>query len=113
MMAYEDKINGGFDFLVNKMGMESSMFARRPALLSLSLEKRIVPRCGVYQVLLSKGLIKKASSLRASLESTEKLFQNKFVNCHEEEAPELVKLYKEKLELARYSWAMKIRRKVD
>ncbi|KAL7252023.1 hypothetical protein ACSBR1_013803 [Camellia fascicularis] len=67
------------------MGMESSMFARRPALLSLSLEKRIVPRCG--------GLIKKASSLRASLESTEKLFQNKFVNCHEEEAPELVKLY--------------------
>ncbi|XP_028073200.1 uncharacterized protein LOC114275368 [Camellia sinensis] len=46
------------DFFVNKIGWESSLIARKPVLVSLSLEKRIVPRWAVYEVLLSKGLIK-------------------------------------------------------
>ncbi|XP_057467288.1 uncharacterized protein LOC130756732 [Actinidia eriantha] len=55
MTASEDKINGVMDFLVNKMGLESSLVVKRSILISLSLEKRIVPRCAVYQALLSKG----------------------------------------------------------
>uniref|UniRef100_A0A5B7BJP6 Mitochondrial transcription termination factor family protein n=1 Tax=Davidia involucrata TaxID=16924 RepID=A0A5B7BJP6_DAVIN len=101
MMASEDKITGVMDFFVNKMGWESSIVARRPGLISLSLEKRIVPRCLVYQDLLSKGLIKKDFSLATMLECPEKLFLKKVVRCCKEEAPEVLKLYQEKLDLSK------------
>ncbi|CAK9159739.1 unnamed protein product [Ilex paraguariensis] len=102
MTASEDKIMGVMDFLVSKMGLDSSVIARRPDIISLSLDKRIVPRCSVYQALLEKGLITKDFSLRRMLESTEQLFLKKFVECFEEEASELLKLYQEKLELSVY-----------
>ncbi|CAL5415667.1 unnamed protein product [Camellia sinensis] len=101
MIASEHKISGVMDFFVNKMGLESSFFVRRPALVSLSLEKRIVPRCEVYKVLLSKGLIKDQDiSLMRMLVSPENWFLNRVVYRHKEEAPKLLKLYKEKLALA-------------
>ncbi|THG21752.1 hypothetical protein TEA_028411 [Camellia sinensis var. sinensis] len=80
MMASEEKIMAVMDFYVNTMGWESSRIARRPKFVSLSLEKRIVPRCSVVQVLLSKGLIdKKRLRLATLLESTESSFLEKFV----------------------------------
>ncbi|XP_057475865.1 uncharacterized protein LOC130763860 [Actinidia eriantha] len=97
----EDKIARVMDFFVNNMGWESSLVANRPVLMSLSFEKRIVPRCAVYQALFSKGLIKKTDiSLVKMLESRESWFLEKVVNGYEEEAPKLLKLYKEKLALA-------------
>ena len=80
MTHSEDKIMATMDFFVNKMGRESSLIARRPLLISLSLEKRIIPRYSVIQVLLSKGLIKNDTSLVVLFESTEKMFLRKFVN---------------------------------
>ena len=98
-MAYsEDKIMANMDFLVNKMGRDSSLIAQCPVLISLSLEKRIIPRYSVVQVLLSKGLINKDFSLWAVFGSVEKMFLHKFVNCFEEEAPQLMKLYQEKID---------------
>lgn len=88
------------DFYVNTMGWESSRIARRPKFVSLSLEKRIVPRCSVVQVLLSKGLIdKKHLGLATLLESTESSFLEKFVIRYNEQAPELLKLYQDKIGL--------------
>ncbi|XP_059654565.1 uncharacterized protein LOC132301317 [Cornus florida] len=101
MVALEDKIMGIMDFFVNKMGWESSIVVRRPMLVCLSLERRIIPRCLVYQILLSKGLIKKGFGLKQLLESPESYFLNKFVEKYEEEAPELLKLYQEKLNLSK------------
>ncbi|PSR85137.1 Transcription termination factor like [Actinidia chinensis var. chinensis] len=102
MMASEEKIVGVMDFLVNKMGLESSLVARRPKLTTLSLEKRIVPRCAVYQILLLKGLINSNGiSLTTLLQSSEKRFLENVVNRHKEEAPEILELYKEKLDLVR------------
>ena len=57
MTRSEGKITRVMDFFVNKMGCESSIISRRTLLISLNVEKRIVPRCAVYQVLVSKGLI--------------------------------------------------------
>ncbi|RVX22211.1 hypothetical protein CK203_001519 [Vitis vinifera] len=82
------------------MGRESSLIARRPVLISHSLEKRIIPRYSVVQVLLSKGLIDKDFSLPTVFQSTEKMFLHKFVNVYKEEAPQLMKLYQEKINLA-------------
>ncbi|XP_023527657.1 transcription termination factor MTERF6, chloroplastic/mitochondrial-like [Cucurbita pepo subsp. pepo] len=101
MMASEDKINGVMDFFVNKIGYEISYIAKRPALISHSLKKRIVPRGSVYQVLLSKGLIKKDVNLPFLFEATETQFLDKFIDPHKKLIPELLKLYKEKLEDAK------------
>ncbi|XP_057481117.1 uncharacterized protein LOC130768129 [Actinidia eriantha] len=101
MTVSENKINRVMEFLVNKMGLESSLVASRPKLVSLSLEKRTVPRCAVYQVLLSKGLImSNAISLMTLLVSSEKRFIEKVVNRYKDEAPELLKLSTEKLDLS-------------
>ncbi|XP_057485671.1 transcription termination factor MTERF15, mitochondrial-like [Actinidia eriantha] len=102
MMISEDKISAAMDFLVNKMGAKISLVAQTPVLLSFSLKKRIVPRSAVYQMLLSKGLIKSNSiSLTSLLIPPEKWFLEKLVNRHKNEAPELLRLYKEKLDLAK------------
>ena len=95
MMRSKDKIMAGMDFFVNRMGMRSSIIAHYPILLGLSLEKRIIPRYSVVQILLSKGLIKKDFSLSAVFNSTEQAFLDKFVNVFKEEAPQLLNLYHE------------------
>ncbi|KAG5554993.1 hypothetical protein RHGRI_012515 [Rhododendron griersonianum] len=101
MAVSEDKITRVMDFLVNKMGLESSCVSKRPHLLSYSFEKRIVPRCLVYQALQAKGLIKKPKIIFMMLTSTEMWFIEKVVNLTKEEAPEILKLYEEKLAIAR------------
>ncbi|KAG5554975.1 hypothetical protein RHGRI_012501 [Rhododendron griersonianum] len=101
MMVSEDKITRIVDFLVNKMGLDFSYVLKRPQLLSMSFEKRIVPRCLVYQALQSKGLIKRPNISLTMLRSTEMWFVQKVVNLAKEEAPEILKLYEEKLAIAR------------
>ncbi|KAG5562901.1 hypothetical protein RHGRI_005590 [Rhododendron griersonianum] len=102
MTKSEDKINGVMDFLVNKMGWESSLVARIPIIISLSLEKRIVPRCAVYQALLLKGLIKTNKiSLATFLNMSETKLVKKILSYDKEEGPELLSLYKEKMDLAK------------
>ncbi|XP_059654564.1 transcription termination factor MTERF15, mitochondrial-like [Cornus florida] len=101
MEASEDKIIGLMDFFVNRMGWESSIVARRAKLVSLCLERRIIPRCFFYQILLSKGLIKKGLGLIQMLDSTESYFLKKYVKKYEEEAPELLKLYQDRLNLSK------------
>ncbi|KAL0548351.1 hypothetical protein IC582_012800 [Cucumis melo] len=96
MMLSEDKINGAMDFFVNKMGCESSFAASRPIVLSLSLKKRILPRGYVYQVLLSKGLIKKYGNPVSFFGISEKRFIEKIINPHKEQIPGLLELYKQK-----------------
>ncbi|KAL0548362.1 hypothetical protein IC582_012811 [Cucumis melo] len=97
MVVSEDKINGAMDFFVNKIGCESSFVARRPALISLSLKKRLNPRGYVYQVLLAKGLIKKHQNLVSFFEFPEKRFIEKIINPHKEQIPVLLELYEKKL----------------
>ncbi|XP_031274418.1 uncharacterized protein LOC116132877 [Pistacia vera] len=100
MMTSEDKIMAVMDFFVNKMGWEPSAIAKRPILLSLSLEKRIIPRAAVVQFLSSKGLLKTSFISLTPYNMCEKTFLQKFVNCYDE-GPQLKKLYKEKLDLSR------------
>ncbi|KAG5554974.1 hypothetical protein RHGRI_012500 [Rhododendron griersonianum] len=100
MLVSEEKITRMMDLLVNKMGLESSCVSKRPQLLSLSFKKRILPRCLVYQALQAKGLIKKPKISFNAMESPEKWFIEKVVELAKEEAPELLKLYKENLALA-------------
>ncbi|KAI9195703.1 hypothetical protein LWI28_017315 [Acer negundo] len=101
MLASEDKIMVAMDFFVNKMGLESSYISKYPILVAYSLQKRIIPRVAVFQFLLSKGLNKSNhAGLAALFNYSEKAFLEKFVNSYDE-APQLLKLYKDKLDLSK------------
>ncbi|XP_028753392.1 uncharacterized protein LOC114712982, partial [Neltuma alba] len=55
--AAEDKIDAIMEFLVHKLGCESSTTSKYPTVFTLSLKRRIVPRGAVIQALLSRGLM--------------------------------------------------------
>ncbi|KAJ7955061.1 Transcription termination factor like [Quillaja saponaria] len=100
MASSENKITAVMDIFVNQLGLDSLVLAKRPVVLSLSLKKRIIPRFSVLQFLLSKGLINKNAGLVTPFTLTDMSFLQKFVNHFKEEAPELLKLYEEKLTLS-------------
>ncbi|KAI9075865.1 hypothetical protein K1719_042145 [Acacia pycnantha] len=94
-----DKIDATMELLVDKLGCPPSAIPNYAVILTLSLNKRIVPRASVFQVLLSKGLVKK-KSLFSIFICTERDFLNRFILSHGEEGSELLKLYQAKLDVA-------------
>ncbi|KAL4642875.1 hypothetical protein ACB092_02G051300 [Castanea dentata] len=97
IIASEDKIMRVMEFFINKMGLEPSLIVKCPRLLTYSLEKRLIPRASVIQVLQSEGLVKKDFYLPRVFGCAEELFLQKFVMPYEKEASELLQLYKRKL----------------
>ncbi|VFQ61078.1 unnamed protein product [Cuscuta campestris] len=94
MACSEEKIVLAMDFLVNRMGFKASDILRTPMLIFLSLKKRIIPRCVVYQTLVAEGLLKNdLKLLTRMLIVQEKIFQTKYLKCYEENVPDLLKLY--------------------
>ena len=103
MMISLDKITAVMDFFVNEMGLRPHHLVKYPMVLNLSLEKRLKPRHFLLRALLSKGLVMKEVNLGTMYVTAEEKFLQKFVTPYEEEAPELMKLYKDKLGLSRGS----------
>ncbi|KAK4255973.1 hypothetical protein QN277_008896 [Acacia crassicarpa] len=99
MKISEGKIDATMELLVDKLGCPPSTIPNYAVVLSLSLNKRIVPRASIFQVLLSKGLVKK-KSLFSIFVCTERVFLNRFILSHGEEGSELLKLYQAKLDVA-------------
>ncbi|KAJ4979582.1 hypothetical protein NE237_010362 [Protea cynaroides] len=85
------------DFFMNKLSWTVAEVAKNPVVLLLSMEKRIVPRYSVIQVLLSQGLMKK-QSISTALILTEDKFLEKFVRKYHQELPQLLKEYKRNME---------------
>lgn len=99
MLLSEKKITKAMDFLVNKMGWNSKDIARYPAAMLLSLEKRIVPRCLVIQILSSKGLVKKELSLSTIMTPSEECFLERNVIKYEKKVPRLLSVYQGKVDI--------------
>ncbi|KAK7363615.1 hypothetical protein VNO77_05764 [Canavalia gladiata] len=99
MLISKQKIEEGLDFFVNHLGWDPLVLARYPIFLSFSLKKRIIPRASVLQLLLSKDLIKSTGKPSAYC-ITEKNFLHKYVTRFKDEAPQLLKLYEEKMNLS-------------
>ncbi|KAK6916290.1 Transcription termination factor, mitochondrial/chloroplastic [Dillenia turbinata] len=97
MLLSEKKISMTMDFLVNKMGLHSQMVATYPMILLYNLEKRIIPRCSVIQVLLANRLIRKNVSLYSVLVHREEIFLEKFVMAYQEALPQLLDVYNGKI----------------
>ncbi|XP_044492756.1 transcription termination factor MTERF2, chloroplastic-like [Mangifera indica] len=91
--ASGSKIMNAMEFLVKKMGWQSTDIALYPDVFLMNLEKRVIPRCLVIEVLQLKGLVKKNLSLRTFLNPVEKLFLDRFVKKYLDKVPELMNIY--------------------
>ncbi|KAF5476582.1 hypothetical protein F2P56_003319 [Juglans regia] len=98
MNSSEKKIKKLMDFFVNKLKMKPSMISKNPNLLLLSLERRIIPRCSVMQLLISKGLIKEDTSVVHMFKMTEKKFVEKLVSKYHNEVPNVISAHQGKIE---------------
>ncbi|XP_031273733.1 transcription termination factor MTERF15, mitochondrial-like [Pistacia vera] len=96
MNASERKIMNAMDFLVNKIGWQSTDIALCPDIFLMSLEKRVIPRCLVIKVLQSKGLVKKKYNLSSFVKPFEKLFLDRFMTKYLDQVPELMNIYQRK-----------------
>ncbi|XP_026444704.1 uncharacterized protein LOC113345056 [Papaver somniferum] len=86
-IAYSTKkISLTMDYLINHMDYSAKFMARYPTFLGFSLEKRIIPRCSVYRILVSKGLIKDQTPKCSLFRIHEDSFLEKFVIKYEKEA---------------------------
>ncbi|EHA8588930.1 transcription termination factor MTERF2, chloroplastic [Cocos nucifera] len=100
MLSSDKKIRKVMEFIVKKMKCEPAFVAARPKLLCLSLEKRTIPRCSVFSILESKGVVSRKRGVHSFLLISEKDFLEKYVIKYGEEIPEVLEAYQGKLEFA-------------
>ncbi|KAF3607233.1 hypothetical protein DY000_02051389 [Brassica cretica] len=85
------------EFLVGEMGWELKDVVGIPPVLGYSLEKRMVPRCGVVRALVEKGVMMGRESgippMSSVLACSDKVFLNRFVVKHGRLAPELMGIF--------------------
>ncbi|KAF5181182.1 Mitochondrial transcription termination factor family protein [Thalictrum thalictroides] len=90
------KLNSALDFFLNNLKWTRIDVFKNPTLLSLSLEKRVIPRLCVLHILHSKYLISK-NGMGKALRVSEDVFLKKYVIKHQSKLPELLELYKNKI----------------
>ncbi|XP_021806130.1 uncharacterized protein LOC110750158 [Prunus avium] len=98
MIHSEKKVMDVMDLLVNNMGWPSRKIAQYPVIVSLSLKRRLIPRCLVVKVLFLKGVIDENLHLGSVLLPVEKHFLEKFVTAYLKEIPQLLNVYQGKVE---------------
>ncbi|KAL1334775.1 hypothetical protein HN51_063743 [Arachis hypogaea] len=98
MLKSVQKIEACVGFFVKELGWEPAEVTNNPVLLSLDLDKRIVPRAAVMKILISNGVIKSGRHASAYYVSEEEFFK-KYVNRDKDHAPDLLTLYHEKMNL--------------
>ena len=103
MLISEKKIKKMMNFFINKLNIEPSVICRFPKLLMLSLEKRIIPRCSVLQLLMSRGFIKEDARICHYLTINEEKFVKKLVKKYQQVLPEIVKAHQGKIEFLGFS----------
>ncbi|CAL9049737.1 unnamed protein product [Musa banksii] len=80
------------EFLVNETGCAPSYLARRPRILSFSLEQRLIPRYRILTGLKSRGVHIGNLQMNTYMFYPEKKYLERFVTRHKE-FPELIELY--------------------
>ncbi|OEL22359.1 hypothetical protein BAE44_0016623 [Dichanthelium oligosanthes] len=80
-------------FLITKVGLEPEYIAHRPALLTYSLERRLMPRHYVVKFLKENGLLEQDRSYYTAVQVSENVFMEKFIRPYKEAAPNLAQDY--------------------
>ncbi|XP_059669998.1 transcription termination factor MTERF2, chloroplastic-like [Cornus florida] len=94
MLSSQKNIRELMDFLVNKAELRASEIAKHPKLFRYSLERRLIPRCTVLQILMSKGLIGKDVEVAWVLNCNTQNFETRFLTKYKKVAHEVIKACK-------------------
>lgn len=92
MSASVKRITLSLNFFLNDLKWSREDISRHASVILLSLEKRVIPRCHVLQILFSKNLITKAG-MAQGLRHAEDSFLKKYVCKYHHVEPDLLKLY--------------------
>lgn len=109
MVVSEKKIKRCMTFFFNKLKMKPSLISSHPILLLHSLEKRLIPRCSVMQILTSNRLIKEDINILQVWTMSEKNFLEKFVSKYENEVPDVLRAVQGKIEFQGFPFELKLR----
>ncbi|XP_058186997.1 uncharacterized protein LOC131303944 [Rhododendron vialii] len=90
----EDKLKFGIDFFLNDVKLERDVLVSNPSCLMFSMEKRVIPRYRVLQVIKSKRLLQKGPSFVCVLRLSEEEFLTKFISRFRDDEEELLVTYK-------------------
>ncbi|CAN6214504.1 unnamed protein product [Urochloa humidicola] len=90
--ASEDRIQRVVDFWMREVGLEAQYIAQRPALIMYSLERRLLPRHHLLNVLREKGL-RDVELNYSTAAMAEKTFVQKFVIPYKDNVPGLAEVY--------------------
>ncbi|XP_061358660.1 uncharacterized protein LOC133302858 [Gastrolobium bilobum] len=94
MMLSEKKVMKILSFLVKDMGFPSEDIAGCPVILNRNLEKTLIPRCAVVEILKSRGLIKRDLRITSFMSISEKKFLARYVTRFQKKVPQLLDAYK-------------------
>ncbi|RZR98264.1 hypothetical protein BHM03_00027581 [Ensete ventricosum] len=78
------------EFLINEVGYLPSFIAGHSYLLKFSLEKRVIPRFCIFEMLNTKGLWTRRDKFAHFVQVSDKKFMKKFVLPYKEKVPELL-----------------------
>jgi mTERF domain-containing protein, mitochondrial len=85
----KDRLQRMSEFLIIQVGLEPEYVAHRPALLTYSLERRLMPRHYVVKFLKENGLLEHDRSYYTAVQVSENVFMEKFIHPFMEAAPSL------------------------
>ncbi|CAL5025193.1 unnamed protein product [Urochloa decumbens] len=81
------------EFLVGTVGCGADHIVRDPVLLTLSLGKRMVPRCRAIEALKARGIDVGREKLVNIVRASEARFVQRYILKYSDQAPELLELY--------------------
>ncbi|PSS02731.1 Transcription termination factor like [Actinidia chinensis var. chinensis] len=89
----EETVRGAVEFYIDKLDGSIWELSTRPKILTYSLEKRIIPRCLIVQILLSRHQIHKNVKVDTIMQKTECEFLDKYVMEYKDEIPLVLDAY--------------------
>ncbi|KAK4347685.1 hypothetical protein RND71_034024 [Anisodus tanguticus] len=104
MFYTEENIRAIVGFYVDRLHFSLSLLSKRSNFLLCSLERRLIPRCSVMQVLWSRGIVSEVGKLYAKLIISEKDFLQKYVTKYEAEVHDLQAAFRGELMFNEYSF---------
>ncbi|XP_074559460.1 transcription termination factor MTERF8, chloroplastic-like [Curcuma longa] len=81
------------EFLINEAGYASSYIATRPVLLTLSLERRLIPRHRILATLKSRGHCERDYKITTYMMDSEAQFVEKYIIRYKDKYPDLSELH--------------------
>ncbi|KAK9230574.1 hypothetical protein WN944_023546 [Citrus x changshan-huyou] len=94
LKSSEERLKSGLEFFLKEIEFEKAVLVHIPVCLTLSIENRVIPRYRVFQIVTSRGMLKKGWSFPSFLISSEENFLKKFVLSFGDDAEELLRAYK-------------------